>query len=84
MGYILPEIYKSICNDISKPLPEIFIETGTAKGGTPHAIIDKTGQLDECFKKYYTVELGKDICKILIKEGHAVAYDGGKKTKICG
>ena len=67
MGYILPEIYKSICNDISKPLPEIFIETGTAKGGTPHAIIDKTGQLDECFKKYYTVELGKDICKIASK-----------------
>ena len=29
-------------------------------------------------------EDGKDICKILIKEGHAVAYDGGKKTKIWG
>ena len=29
-------------------------------------------------------EDGKDICKILIKEGHAVAYDGCKKTKIWG
>jgi len=67
MGYILPEIYKSICNDISKPLPKIFIETGTAKGGTPHVIMDRTGQLDGCFKKYYTVELGKDICKIASK-----------------
>ncbi len=27
---------------------------------------------------------GKDICQILIKEGHAVAYDGGKKTKVWG
>ena len=67
MGYILPEIYKSVCNDIQQPLPEVFIETGTAKGGTPHAIMDRTGQLDECFKKYYTVELGKDICKIASK-----------------
>ena len=40
MGYILPEIYKSVCNDISQSLPEIFIETGTAKGGTPHTIMD--------------------------------------------
>ena len=29
-------------------------------------------------------EDGKDICKLLIKEGHAVEYDGGKKTKIWG
>ena len=29
-------------------------------------------------------EDGKDICQMLIKEGHAVAYDGGKKTKIWG
>lgn len=67
MGYILPEIYKSVCNDISQSLPEIFVETGTAKGGTPHTIMDRTGKLDECFKKYYTVELGKDICKIASK-----------------
>ena len=27
---------------------------------------------------------GRDICDVLIKEGHAVAYDGGKKTKVWG
>ena len=27
---------------------------------------------------------GKDICQMLIKEGHAVEYHGGKKTKIWG
>ena len=29
-------------------------------------------------------EDGQDICKILIQEGHAVEYPGGKKTKIWG
>jgi micrococcal nuclease len=29
-------------------------------------------------------EDGKDMCKILIEEGHAVVYDGGKKTKVWG
>jgi micrococcal nuclease len=29
-------------------------------------------------------EDGKDICQTLIDEGHAVAYDGGKKTKVWG
>jgi len=29
-------------------------------------------------------ENGEDICKILIKEGHAVEYHGGKKTKVWG
>ena len=29
-------------------------------------------------------EDGKDICKILIKEGHAVEYYGGTKTKVWG
>lgn len=29
-------------------------------------------------------EDGKDICKMLIKEGHAVEYHGGKKTKVWG
>jgi len=29
-------------------------------------------------------EDGKDICKILIEEGHAVEYYGGTKTKIWG
>ena len=27
---------------------------------------------------------GKDICEILINEGHAVPYEGGKKTKVWG
>ena len=29
-------------------------------------------------------EDGKDVCQMLIKEGHAVEYDGGKKTKVWG
>ena len=29
-------------------------------------------------------EDGKDICQILIKEGHAVEYQGGKKSKVWG
>ena len=29
-------------------------------------------------------EDGQDICKILIDEGHAVEYWGGKKTKVWG
>jgi micrococcal nuclease len=31
----------------------------------------------------YTQE-GEDICQILIKEGHAVEYFGGKKVKVWG
>jgi len=67
MGYILPEIYKSICHDNDIQLPEIFIETGTAKGGIPHLIMERTGELDTSFKKYYTIELGTDIAKIASK-----------------
>ena len=29
-------------------------------------------------------EDGKDICQILVKEGHAVEYHGGTKTKVWG
>jgi micrococcal nuclease len=29
-------------------------------------------------------EDGQDICQMLIKEGHAVVYDGGKKNKVWG
>ena len=29
-------------------------------------------------------EDGKDICQILIEEGHAVEYHGGKKAKVWG
>ena len=63
MGYILPEIYKSIVQDANKQLPKVFIETGTYKGGVPHQIIEKTQTLDECFDHYYTIELSEDICK---------------------
>ena len=33
--------------------------------------------------EYYT-EDGRDICQVLIKEGHAVEYHGGTKTKVWG
>ena len=29
-------------------------------------------------------EDGRDMCQVLIKEGHAVEYNGGKKTKVWG
>ena len=29
-------------------------------------------------------EDGREICDVLIKEGHAVEYDGGKKKKVWG
>tara|TARA_R110002020_G_scaffold140310_3_gene311690 strand:+ start:3055 stop:3441 length:387 start_codon:yes stop_codon:yes gene_type:complete len=29
-------------------------------------------------------EDGQDICQILVSEGHAVEYSGGKKTKVWG
>ena len=29
-------------------------------------------------------EDGRDICQVLIKEGHAVEYHGGTKTKVWG
>ena len=29
-------------------------------------------------------EDGQDICQMLIKEGHAVVFDGGKKNKVWG
>ena len=31
----------------------------------------------------YTEDV-QDICQMLIKEGHAVVYDGGKKSKVWG
>jgi len=63
VGYILPEIYKSICQDTNTEVPNIFIETGTFKGGIPHRMLETYGNLDD-FKKIYTVELGIDICKV--------------------
>tara|TARA_Y100001937_G_C6988356_1_gene270924 strand:+ start:263 stop:637 length:375 start_codon:yes stop_codon:yes gene_type:complete len=42
--------------------------------------IDKYGRI---LATPYTKD-GEDICAILIKEGHAVEYFGGKKTKVWG
>lgn len=67
MGYILPEVYKSVCADSGQEMPKIFIETGTFKGGIPHRIMETYKQLDDCFSKYYTIELGTDIAKIASK-----------------
>ncbi len=63
MGYILPEIYQSLCREHNKSLPTIFIETGTFKGGVPHRMLDMFGTLDP-FQKIYTIELGEKICRI--------------------
>ena len=63
MGYIKPEIYQSLCADTDKKVPNVFIETGTFKGGIPARMLDEDGTL-EPFKKIYTIELGYDICKI--------------------
>jgi micrococcal nuclease len=30
----------------------------------------------------YTLDTQEDVCELLVKEGHAVYYDGGKKTKV--
>lgn len=30
----------------------------------------------------YTLDTNEDVCELLVKEGHAVYYDGGKKTKV--
>jgi hypothetical protein len=67
MGYILPEIYKSIVQETGQDLLKVFIETGTFKGGIPHRILETYKELDPCFEKYYTIELGTDIAKIASK-----------------
>tara|TARA_R110002050_G_scaffold184277_1_gene317734 strand:- start:1153 stop:1821 length:669 start_codon:yes stop_codon:yes gene_type:complete len=66
MGYILPEIYQSISNDMQKTMPKVFVETGTFKGGVPLRMLAENGNL-EPFKKIYTIELGHDICQIASK-----------------
>lgn len=63
MGYILPEIYESVCSQSGQQLPKVFIETGTFKGGIPLRMLETNQSLDP-FKKVYTIELGHDICKI--------------------
>ena len=41
------------------------------------------GKYDRILGIPYT-EDGEDICQILIDEGHAIVYDGRKKTKVWG
>lgn len=63
MGYILPSVYKSIAVEAKIELPNIFIETGTFKGGVAHRCLEtQVGLCD--FAKWYTIEIGEDICKI--------------------
>ena len=62
MGYILPEIYQSICQEHEVTLPKIFVETGTWVGGIPAKVMYDYGDL-VVFDKYYTIELGKVICQ---------------------
>ena len=62
MGYILPEIYQSISNDMQKTMPKVFVETGTWVGGVPAKIMNDYNDLI-VFDKYYTIELGKNIAQ---------------------
>ena len=70
MGYILPEIYESLCYDAKIECPKIFIETGTFKGGVPHRIMQTNCEkgiepiLSEFFDMYYTIEIDSNICAI--------------------
>jgi hypothetical protein len=72
MGYILPEVYRKLLEEgqTNQKLPNIFIETGTFKGGIPHRILENRVNskedeiLDPAFNKYYTIELGKSLCQI--------------------
>ena len=66
MGYILPEIYQSLCRDHNVSLPKVFVETGTFMGGIPHRMLEKNGNFYP-FEKIYTIEIGEDICKIASK-----------------
>ena len=63
MGYILPEIYESLCEQHDTKLPNVFIETGTFKGGIPHRVMETYGNL-KSFEKWITIELGKEICQV--------------------
>jgi len=63
MGYILPEIYESLCQEHDRQLSKIFIETGTFMGGIPHRMLETNGNFNP-FDKLYTIELGEEICKI--------------------
>ena len=66
MGYILPEIYQSISSDYKQDTPKVFVETGTFMGGIPHRMLETNGNFNP-FDKLYTIELGKEICKVASK-----------------
>ena len=66
MGYVLPEVYQSLCSQLSQKLPKVFIETGTYMGGIPHRMLDENKSLNP-FEKIYTIELGEDIAKVASK-----------------
>ena len=66
MGYILPEIYQSLCHDHDVTLPKVFVETGTFMGGVPHRMLETNGNFNP-FDKLYTIELGEEICKVASK-----------------
>ena len=64
MGYILPSFYHAIASEkLKRPCPEIFVETGTFKGGTALTTLRHVGNLDD-FSQWHTVELGDSIAKI--------------------
>jgi len=67
MGYILPQIYQSAAHEAGQDVPRIFYESGTFKGGCAHRIMDTYKELSPVFDKYYTVELGTEICKVASK-----------------
>ena len=60
MGYILPEVYESLSNQVRQQLPKVFVETGTYMGGIPHRMLEQTKSLGP-FEKLYTIELGTEI-----------------------
>jgi hypothetical protein len=66
MGYILPEIYQTLCSNVNQELPKVFIETGTYMGGIPHRMLEQNKSLNP-FEKLYTIELGTEIAKVASK-----------------
>ena len=52
---------------------EVYVES--LNGGK----LDKYGRL---LADMFTHDSRRDICKILIEEGHAIKYDGSKKTHV--
>ena len=65
MGYIMPDTFARFCYQLKVEMPKVFIETGAAKGGIPHHILDRNNsKLDDRFDTYHTIELDTHICAI--------------------